>query len=86
MCEFGGTDCIKTPSVVDRTAYRYEEKLIKRVANKHSSLKNKCNLTKLPELRHKQASKSVKSSTFRRDKNIRPIFSEFNEKLLQVDS
>lgn len=25
ICEFGGNDCIKTSSVVDRTAYRYRK-------------------------------------------------------------
>lgn len=31
VCEFGGDDCIKTASIVDRTAYKYLDKLADRV-------------------------------------------------------
>ncbi len=31
VCEFGGDDCVNTPSVVDRTAHRYKEQLVERV-------------------------------------------------------
>ncbi|XP_069697412.1 uncharacterized protein [Periplaneta americana] len=48
VCEFGGNDCIKTASVVDRTAYRYRERLVDRVKSKWHDLKVKCNLPDLP--------------------------------------
>ncbi|XP_015597945.1 uncharacterized protein LOC107269043 [Cephus cinctus] len=47
VCEFGGDDCIKTSSVVDRTAYKYRNKLGHNVARKWDDLLEKC---PLPEL------------------------------------
>jgi hypothetical protein len=51
VCEFGGNDCIKTASVVDPTAHRYRERLLRRVKSKWQDLKVKCNL---PELSYHQ--------------------------------
>lgn len=48
VCEFGGDDCIKTPSVTDRTAQKHGEGLERRVAAMYKSLKVKCNLPDLP--------------------------------------
>ena len=48
VCEFGGNDCIKTASVVDRTAYRYKDRLVARVKSKWQELKTKCDLPDLP--------------------------------------
>ncbi|PSN34263.1 hypothetical protein C0J52_18765 [Blattella germanica] len=48
VCEFGGNDCIKTASVVDRTAYRYKDRLVSNVKAKWQELKAKCDLPDLP--------------------------------------
>ncbi|CAH1999514.1 unnamed protein product [Acanthoscelides obtectus] len=47
VCEFGGDDCIKTTSVVDRTAYRYKRALTDAVRTQYERLKNKCHLSEL---------------------------------------
>ncbi|GLG94270.1 Uncharacterized protein GBIM_01512 [Gryllus bimaculatus] len=38
VCEFGGDDCIKTASVVDKTAYRYRERSGQRVRQRLTEL------------------------------------------------
>lgn len=48
VCEFGGDDCIKTPSLVDRTAHKYTTKLLDRVGAIYEYLKKPCNLPDLP--------------------------------------
>lgn len=48
VCEFGGDDCIKSPSVVDRTAHRYSKRLLDRVGTVYSYLKETCNLPDIP--------------------------------------
>ncbi|ERL96193.1 hypothetical protein D910_01374 [Dendroctonus ponderosae] len=45
ICEFGGNDCIKTSSTVDRTAYRYLHSLTSAVRARYDQLKLKCNLS-----------------------------------------
>lgn len=45
ICEFGGNDCVKTSSTVDKTAYRYLESLTKAVRQQYDQLKQKCNLS-----------------------------------------
>ncbi|XP_066140075.1 beta-1,4-galactosyltransferase galt-1 [Euwallacea fornicatus] len=45
ICEFGGNDCIKTSSVVDRTAYRYLVSLTKAVRDRYDLLRDKCGLS-----------------------------------------
>ncbi|KAG8041385.1 hypothetical protein G9C98_002373 [Cotesia typhae] len=47
VCEFGGNDCIKTPSIIDRTAYKYRDKLAEDVDKIWTELNDKC---VLPEL------------------------------------
>lgn len=47
MCEFGGDDCIKAPSVVDRTAHKYSDRLIQRIEEIYNQLKIPCNLADL---------------------------------------
>ncbi|XP_074039816.1 beta-1,4-galactosyltransferase galt-1 isoform X2 [Leptinotarsa decemlineata] len=47
ICEFGGDDCIKTSSVVDKTAYRYKYVLTTAVRQQYERLKQKCNLADL---------------------------------------
>ncbi|XP_055637945.1 uncharacterized protein LOC129776374 isoform X2 [Toxorhynchites rutilus septentrionalis] len=49
VCEFGGDDCIKSPSVVDRTAHRYSKRLLDRVGTVYSYLKDTCNLPDIPQ-------------------------------------
>ncbi|EAA14595.4 AGAP010096-PA, partial [Anopheles gambiae str. PEST] len=48
VCEFGGDDCIKTPSVVDRTAHRYSNRLLDRVGTVYNYLKDVCSLPDVP--------------------------------------
>lgn len=50
MCEFGGDDCVKAPSVVDRTAHKYSDRLIQRVEEIYNQLKIPCNLADLPKV------------------------------------
>lgn len=47
VCEFGGDDCVKTQSVVDKTAYKYIEKLTKNVHKTCKELSNECSITEL---------------------------------------
>ncbi|XP_026673154.1 uncharacterized protein LOC108629486 isoform X2 [Ceratina calcarata] len=47
VCEFGGDDCVKTQSVVDRTAYKYKERLAENVGSTWSDLSVDCTLPKL---------------------------------------
>ncbi|XP_054082962.1 uncharacterized protein LOC105208498 isoform X2 [Zeugodacus cucurbitae] len=48
VCEFGGNDCIKAPSVVDRTATKYVNRLVERVELVYKHLKQRCDLPPLP--------------------------------------
>ncbi|XP_067620663.1 uncharacterized protein [Eurosta solidaginis] len=48
VCEFGGNDCIKAPSVVDRTATKYVNRLVERVELVYKHLKKRCDLPALP--------------------------------------
>lgn len=48
MCEFGGNDCIKSPSVEDRTTHKYSTRLTDRVGSVYESLKDVCHLPELP--------------------------------------
>ncbi|XP_003692331.1 uncharacterized protein LOC100865820 isoform X1 [Apis florea] len=47
VCEFGGDDCIKTQSVVDRTAYKYKNRLSDSVGKTWFDLNGECSLPKL---------------------------------------
>lgn len=47
VCEFGGDDCIKTQSVVDRMAYRYKDRLAGNVGKTWADLSSECLLPKL---------------------------------------
>ncbi|XP_019880952.1 beta-1,4-galactosyltransferase galt-1 isoform X1 [Aethina tumida] len=49
ICEFGGNDCIKTASTVDKTAYRYKDQLVPVVTARYKELWGKCNLTPLQD-------------------------------------
>lgn len=44
VCEFGGDDCIKTPSVDDKTAHKYGSRLMERVGAAYEHLKDVCQL------------------------------------------
>lgn len=48
VCEFGGDDCIKSPSVLDRTAQKYSRNLVNRVGAIYDYLKEPCKLPDLP--------------------------------------
>lgn len=48
VCEFGGDDCIKSPSVLDRTAHKYAKRLIDHIGIVYDYLKDKCNLPDIP--------------------------------------
>uniref|UniRef100_A0ABD2XMA2 Glycosyltransferase family 92 protein n=1 Tax=Trichogramma kaykai TaxID=54128 RepID=A0ABD2XMA2_9HYME len=53
VCEFGGDDCVKTASTVDRTAYKYLDKLADRVEATWQQLAKIC--PGLPELQQPPA-------------------------------
>jgi hypothetical protein len=44
VCEFGGDDCVKAASVVDRSAWRFGAQLQKRVEQRWNQLRDKCDL------------------------------------------
>lgn len=48
VCEFGGDDCVKSASTVDKTAYRYKSNLVNKTEKKFYELKDKCNLLEAP--------------------------------------
>lgn len=50
VCEFGGDDCIKTPSVEDRTAHKYSSRLVERVGAIYEMLKEPCKLSEIPPI------------------------------------
>ncbi|EDW76118.2 uncharacterized protein Dwil_GK15290 [Drosophila willistoni] len=50
VCEFGGNDCIKAPSVVDRNSIRYVNRLVQRVDAVYRHLRQRCDLPALPAL------------------------------------
>lgn len=47
VCEFGGDDCVKTQSVVDRTAYKYRDRLADSVDKTWAELSKECSLPEL---------------------------------------
>ncbi|KAK0167720.1 hypothetical protein PV327_001592 [Microctonus hyperodae] len=47
VCEFGGDDCVKTPSVVDKTAYKYKKQLTNDVDESWLELGKICRLPQL---------------------------------------
>ncbi|XP_019769099.1 glycosyltransferase family 92 protein F13G3.3 [Dendroctonus ponderosae] len=47
ICEFGGNDCVKHPSTVDRSAYRYRDALLKAVKTRHEDHFDECQLSKI---------------------------------------
>ncbi|XP_022220076.2 uncharacterized protein LOC111072476 [Drosophila obscura] len=50
VCEFGGNDCIKAPSVVDRTTSKYVNRLVQRVETVYRHLRQRCDLPALPTM------------------------------------
>lgn len=48
VCEFGGNDCVKTPSVEDKTVHKYGARLIDRVGTVYNNLQKSCKLPDLP--------------------------------------
>ncbi|XP_066154609.1 glycosyltransferase family 92 protein F13G3.3-like isoform X2 [Euwallacea fornicatus] len=49
VCEFGGDDCVKQPSVVDKTAYRYQNDLLEAVRTQYDRNLNACDLDKVED-------------------------------------
>ncbi|XP_012217351.1 uncharacterized protein [Linepithema humile] len=47
VCEFGGDDCIKTQSIIDKTAYKYRERLVANVDKTWTELRAECSLPEL---------------------------------------
>ncbi|XP_073823318.1 uncharacterized protein [Musca autumnalis] len=72
VCEFGGNDCIKAPSIVDRTANKYINRLVERVLTVYRYLKKKCDLPELPAIPKPQTPKPEMKPIIRKD-------STFNE-------
>lgn len=56
VCEFGGNDCIKAPSIVDRTTTKYVNRLVQRVDAVYRHLRQRCDLPSLPPLPKPQKS------------------------------
>ncbi|KAH8328982.1 hypothetical protein KR074_001125 [Drosophila pseudoananassae] len=50
VCEFGGNDCIKAPSIVDRTTTKYVNRLVQRVDAVYRHLRQRCDLPSMPPL------------------------------------
>ncbi|XP_018322193.1 beta-1,4-galactosyltransferase galt-1 isoform X2 [Agrilus planipennis] len=47
ICEFGGDDCVKQASTVDRTAFKYRTELVEAVKSVYDNNKDKCDLEDL---------------------------------------
>ncbi|XP_001992773.2 uncharacterized protein LOC6567186 [Drosophila grimshawi] len=50
VCEFGGNDCIKAPSILDRTTTKYVNRLVQRVDAVYRHLRQRCDLPALPTI------------------------------------
>lgn len=48
VCEFGGDDCIKSPSVEDKMAHKYGSRLVERVSAIYDYLREPCKLSDIP--------------------------------------
>lgn len=55
VCEFGGDDCVKSVSVVDRTVCRYRDRLVKNVREQWNMLRPICDLPEVKPRIVKQA-------------------------------
>ncbi|XP_017835219.2 uncharacterized protein LOC108594527 [Drosophila busckii] len=67
VCEFGGNDCIKAPSIVDRTTTKYVNRLVQRVDAVYRHLRQRCDLPALPRL--PKRTNSVQSEKEQQQKN-----------------
>ncbi|XP_055848872.1 uncharacterized protein LOC129913918 [Episyrphus balteatus] len=65
VCEFGGNDCIKSPSIVDRTATRYVNRLVERVESVYNYLKKPCDLPDLPLIPEKPPPEPVNEPKYK---------------------
>uniref|UniRef100_A0A6P4FKS7 Uncharacterized protein LOC108050731 isoform X2 n=1 Tax=Drosophila rhopaloa TaxID=1041015 RepID=A0A6P4FKS7_DRORH len=68
VCEFGGNDCIKAPSIVDRTTTKYVNRLVQRVDAVYRHLRQRCDLPALPPLPKIQESPKEKSNEKTKEK------------------
>jgi hypothetical protein len=62
VCEFGGDDCVRTESVVDRTAHRYKEELVKNVNAVLEMSETSGGCSSSTKRTEKQTEKSLKKS------------------------
>ncbi|XP_013107837.2 uncharacterized protein LOC106087360 isoform X1 [Stomoxys calcitrans] len=67
VCEFGGNDCIKAPSIIDRTSNKYINRLVERVLTVYRYLKTKCDLPELPPIPKPQTPKPEMKPIIRKD-------------------
>ncbi|KAH8377931.1 hypothetical protein KR093_008021 [Drosophila rubida] len=58
VCEFGGNDCIKAPSIMDRTTTKYVNRLVQRVDAVYRHLRQRCDLPALPPLPKRSSSQT----------------------------
>ncbi|CAH0563496.1 unnamed protein product [Brassicogethes aeneus] len=49
ICEFGGNDCVKTASAVDKTTYRYKDRMVSMVKQQFNHMKSQCHLRDLDD-------------------------------------
>jgi hypothetical protein len=59
VCEFGGDDCVKSASIVDKTAHRFGIQLRNSVKKRWLDLQEECNLPSLPKV---MGNKTIKSN------------------------
>ncbi|GJQ82846.1 hypothetical protein Trydic_g6772, partial [Trypoxylus dichotomus] len=48
ICEFGGDDCIQTASIVDKTTFKYRDRLAEAVGGLYEQYRKVCSLPDLP--------------------------------------
>lgn len=88
VCEFGGDDCIKTPSVVDRTAHKHTQTLLDRVGSTYAYLKESCNLPDLPPAPKRPLPTKPPPAILKNNKTLAlsPILSDNNFTKTKIDS
>ncbi|XP_016998547.2 uncharacterized protein [Drosophila takahashii] len=69
VCEFGGNDCIKAPSIVDRTTTKYVNRLVQRVDAVYRHLRQRCDLPALPPL---PKTKEMSKEKPKEEANVKP--------------
>ncbi|XP_030377018.1 uncharacterized protein LOC115625923 [Scaptodrosophila lebanonensis] len=87
-CEFGGNDCIKAPSIVDRTTTKYVNRLVQRVDAVYRHLHQRCDLPPLPTLpkQTKQAPATERNEMPKLLQKIRELNAQEEEKKKQTQT